>query len=284
LSGWRILREDRDYAVLLATLAASPREVVVKLAGPQASLSSDFDRTAAIARLARSRGEVATFDVLAVDVTYRAWPWRYLVMTRVPGVAWREVRPSHALYTALGEVVGRLHGIRFPECGEIGAYGQVLGGNNYHRALVERVHRRIANPAHAALFVALLRERATLFDGMQNGSLCHDDLNPNNILVVDLAEAGPAVAVIDFDSAWAGCPESDLARLELWRGMIGDGFWDAYLDEASVSPHYPERRPLFQLLWCLEYARPTPQHLADTARVCAELGVEPVTFQDARTP
>jgi aminoglycoside phosphotransferase (APT) family kinase protein len=284
LSGWRVVREDRDYAVITVTLAASSRDVVIKLAGPRAALTSDFDRTAAIAGLVRSRTDVATFDVLAVDVTYRAWPWRYIVMTRVPGVAWREVRSARNLYTALGEAVGRLHGIRFPACGEIGPDGHVLGGDIFHTALVERARRRIANPKHAALFVASLRERTALFDGMHTGALCHDDLNPHNILVTDTSATGPAVAVIDFDSAWAGCQESDLARLELWRGLIGDGFWEAYRANASLSPLYPERRPIYQLLWCLEYARSTPQHIADTARVCAELGIEPVTFKVAMAP
>ncbi|HZS88003.1 MAG TPA: fructosamine kinase family protein [Chloroflexota bacterium] len=104
-------------------------------------------------------------------------------------------------------------------------------------------------------------------------------------LTVAAAQDGmPSVGVIDFDSAWAGCPESDLARLELWRGIVGDGFREAYGSHVPVSPRYPERRPILQLLWCLEYARPTPQHHADTARICAELGIEPVTFKVAMAP
>ncbi|MGH2410114.1 MAG: fructosamine kinase family protein, partial [Chloroflexota bacterium] len=109
--------------------------------------------------------------------------------------------------------------------------------------------------------------------------LCHEDLNPYNILVHDDAGGLPTVAVIDFDSAWAGCSESDLARLEFWRGMVGEGFWKAYRSCASVDPRYPERRPFYQLLWCLEYASATPQHLADTAAVCRSLGIPPVTFR-----
>jgi fructosamine-3-kinase len=117
---------------------------------------------------------------------------------------------------------------------------------------------------------------------MHSGTLCHEDLNPHNLLVEDGEDHAPVVAMIDFDSAWAGCAESDLARLELWRGMIGDGFWEAYRATAPLSPSYPDRRPLYQLLWCLEYARSTPQHHADTARVCAELGIAPITFDACR--
>ena len=60
--------------------------------------------------------------------------------------------------------------------------------------------------------------------------------------------------------------------------MMGEGFWEAYQDYVAVSVRYPERRPIYQLLWCLEYARPTAQHLADTERVCTALGIAPVTF------
>jgi hypothetical protein len=51
------------------------------------------------------------------------------------------------------------------------------------------------------------------------------------------------------------------------------------LNPTSVSPTYPSRRALLQLLWCLEYAQPTPDHNAVTACVCAELGIPPVVFE-----
>jgi fructosamine-3-kinase len=85
-------------------------------------------------------------------------------------------------------------------------------------------------------------------------------------------------ALLDFDSAWASQGESDLARLELWRGMTGSEFLPAYEAIQPLKPGYRDRRPLYQLLWCLEYASPTPEHHADTATVCAELGIAPVRF------
>jgi len=45
-----------------------------------------------------------------------------------------------------------------------------------------------------------------------------------------------------------------------------------------VARGYEGRRPLYQLLWCLEYADASAQHAADTVRVCAELGIAPITF------
>ena len=284
VTGWRMLRHDQDYAVISVTLAGAEEGLIIKLAGPTAALPCSFDRTAAIVQLVRAQSNAPTFEALAVDVSYRDWPWRYLVMTRLPGAEWADIQPrrigpeAHALYAALGRTVGALHTIRFLFCGEIGPDGTVIDGSEYLPALVQRAARRIADPAHAALFAGLLREHAAVFAGMHTGTLCHEDLNPHNLLVVEREGQAPVVALIDFDSAWAGCAESDLARLELWRGMVGDGFWEAYRAIAPLSPSYPARRPLYQLLWCLEYARPTPQHHADTARVCAELGIAPITF------
>ncbi len=84
--------------------------------------------------------------------------------------------------------------------------------------------------------------------------------------------------LLDFDSAWAGSAESDLARLALWDGMSGEAFWSGYGLTRPLTPHEAERRLILQLLWCLEYAQPTPRHHADTARLCAALGVPPFTF------
>ncbi|MEW6093889.1 MAG: fructosamine kinase family protein, partial [Chloroflexota bacterium] len=79
--------------------------------------------------------------------------------------------------------------------------------------------------------------------------------------------------ILDFDKAWAGHHETDLARLELWEGMTSKAFWRSYRAICPADPLYKQRRPIYQLLWCLEYARPTAKHLADTQRVCAELGL-----------
>ncbi|MGI8826291.1 MAG: fructosamine kinase family protein [Chloroflexota bacterium] len=109
-------------------------------------------------------------------------------------------------------------------------------------------------------------------------TLTHEDLNPNNVLLTRDRSGWCLGGILDFDSAWAGCPESDLARLELWRGMTHPAFWDGYTTVVSIDDGYPARRPIFQLLWCLEYARPTRIHVADTARVCRALGVEAPAF------
>ncbi|HEX8682568.1 MAG TPA: fructosamine kinase family protein, partial [Ardenticatenaceae bacterium] len=81
---------------------------------------------------------------------------------------------------------------------------------------------------------------------------------------------------LDFDKAWAGHHESDLARLDLWQGMTSDSFWQGYQSIQSIDPLYPQRRTIYQLFWCLEYAQNSPEHLADTQRLCLELGISAI--------
>ncbi|MGH2514282.1 MAG: phosphotransferase, partial [Ktedonobacterales bacterium] len=169
-------------------------------------------------------------------------------------------------------------GIPFQRFGEVTPDGTVPFGAPFLPALAERVRRRVANPHHAELFLALMRERAALFADVEEAQLTHEDLNPNNILFQNDNGQWVLSGLLDFESAWAGCCESDLARLELWRGMTGDGFWEGYRSVRQVPPSYPLRRQLFQLLWCLEYGATTPRHLADTRAVCAALGIPAEAF------
>lgn len=272
-----------DYAVLVAQLAQPSLQVVTKIAGPRAPVACPFDRTAAIARLVRTYTTVPIFGVVAADVSYKHYPWRYMISTYQQGQRWSEVWPQldgmqlRDAYSQLGDAVARVHNIPFAEFGELAADATLPFGSTIIQALYIRARRRIKNPQIAERYIALLKERAGLFADAQPG-LTHDDLNPGNILFQQNQGRWQLSALLDWDSAWAGCPESDLARMELWQGMMGPGFREAYVAHRPISPSYPPRRPLYQLLWCLEYARTTLRHEEDTKRVCAELRVPAELF------
>jgi len=109
-------------------------------------------------------------------------------------------------------------------------------------------------------------------------TLCHEDLNPNN-LVFNIRDGQPElVGILDFESAWASTGESDLARLELWWMMAGTAIRQGYSDVANVATEYLMRRPLLQLLWCLEYAEQhaSVEQQALTNGVCTELGLSEI--------
>jgi aminoglycoside phosphotransferase (APT) family kinase protein len=275
-----------DYLVVLATLNLLAREIAIKLAGPDAPLACPFDRTATILRRVRAQTMLPVPEPLAHDCSAAAVPWRWSITTRLPGHRWSDVRrgwsaSEHAdAWAALGRAVAALHSLTFAAYGEIDATGAVSIGRPYAAALATRAALRIADRDHRARFVDLLAERADLFAARRAPSLSHDDLNPTNLLLLPdpHTERWELSGLLDFDSAWAGDRESDLARLALWDGMIGGPFWAAYGREGTLAPDEAERRLILQLLWCLEYAQPTARHHADTARICAALGLPTFTF------
>ncbi len=281
-----VVRRRRDYAVVIATLTRPSFPIAIKLAGPAAPLACPFERTAAILRLVRARTAVPVPEPLAQDVSYRDSRWRYAIMTALLGVPWYVARQRWTsaarrdAWAELGRAVAALHTITFPSCGEIGADGMVLDGQPYAAALAARADRRIADGRHRALFRRVIEERRELFAEAPAPCLSHEDLNPTNLLLALDArtERWRLSGLLDFDSAWAGNPESDLARLTLWQGMTGDPFWSAYGGGRPLTATETERRTVLQLLWCLEYAQPTARHHADTARSCTALGLPPILF------
>ena len=64
-------------------------------------------------------------------------------------------------------------------------------------------------------------ERASLFAEQTCSTLCHDDLQHTN-LIFRAGHAGWELAgVLDWDKAWAGPGESDIARMSFWDDMTG---------------------------------------------------------------
>jgi Ser/Thr protein kinase RdoA (MazF antagonist) len=284
---YRTILQSQDYAVIEVQLAPPAPHLLVKLAGPRAALAAPFDRTVVINRLVREKTRAPVPEVLAADVSYRDWPWRYLIMTYEHGETLASLRPLlkpaniNAVHQSIGEVVAELHSLLFPAFGEVGSDGAIVDPTSYLTAILARAERRIGAPPYRQLFASVLAERADVFAAVYQAALTHEDLNPTNILLRQEGERWYLSAIVDFDSAWAGNPESDLARLDLWRGMASEAFWKTYAERHPRSPGYLERRPVLQLLWCLEYAAPTPEHRADTATVCRELGIPPISFRSA---
>jgi fructosamine-3-kinase len=302
------LRQRDDYVVLRLTarLPGPGRlaiPLLVKLAGPHAPLAGAFERTARLHEIVRSQTTVPVAEVLAADASYARWPWRYLVTTILPGREWAAVRPTldaaalADVHAQLGDAVGQLHAIRLPAFGDVPDDPSTAADTDladtasptrpprpaplarpptrlpWPEALAARARAMITHPALLDTFLDVLEARADLLSDVRDARLCHDDLHGHNLLLRYVEGRWRLSGILDFDKAWAGHPETDLARLELWRGMTAPSFWPAYRAHQPIADDYPLRRPLYQLLWCLEYGRRTPAHLADTRRVCHDLGL-----------
>jgi aminoglycoside phosphotransferase (APT) family kinase protein len=275
----RIGNQHPDYLVLLARLRHPSLQVVVKVAGPAAPLGCPFDRTAMLHHLVVARTSIPMPEVIAVDVSYRTWPWRYFIKTHIPGREWavvqRQMSPAELAeaYGQIGNAVAQLHAIHFPTFGELAVDGSVPGDQAYVIALAERASKAIPGAQWRERFLSLLEQQRLLFRGVCQPGLCHEDLHKYNIIFQHRRGQWRLATILDFDKAWAGHHETDLARLELWKGMTSKEFWPPYQAICPIDPLYTQRRPIHQLLWCLEFARTTPEHLADTQRLCAELGL-----------
>lgn len=279
VQNFTLANERSAYLVLLLTLRQPALDIVVKLAGPVAQAARDFDRTERLHQIVQAHTTIPVPETIAVDVTMERWPWRFCIREQMPGQEWASVRRSldaHLLGDAqrqLGDAVGQLHSIRFASFGEIDADGPFGAGSDWPTALLERSRRAIRPGRLRALFLAAFNRHQDLLTSVVGARLCHDDLHQHNILFRRDGERWQLAAIVDFDKAWAGHRETDLARLDLWRGMTGPQFWAGYEQHCPVDADYPRRRAFYQLLWCLEYARPTARHEADTRRICAELGL-----------
>jgi aminoglycoside phosphotransferase (APT) family kinase protein len=162
-------------------------------------------------------------------------------------------------------VLAALRSVQLPSFGELDADGRP-DGSTLLAALHRRAELRIADPQRRSLFQRVLAQEAALFPDVDGAVLVHDDLHSANLLVAD---DGELTAVLDWDKAWAGPADGDLART---------AFWDGLPDLEPDSPvHVPERRlHVQQLLWCLEREDGSARHVADTSALCRRLGVPPL--------
>ncbi len=283
--------QDDSYVVASVDTTRPAMRLVVKLEIPDKRPHRRFDSMAAIARMVRRQTEVPTFEVIAVDVSRSTWPCNVLIVTDVTGVTWAELYPrlsptsrAHA-QRQIGRAAAQIHTLALDRFGAIESDASIVGHDAAIAALQAKARQRIRTPVHRRLMLDLLEHRACVFATVAGPQLTHEDMNPNNLLF-EMRDDEPVLSgVLDFESAWAGVADSDLARLELWRLTRGPALRDGYADVADIPAEYVLRRPILQLLWCLEYAddHTSTAHEADTAGVCAEIGIPPIMFKPDAT-
>lgn len=252
LTGCRVGNRHHDYMVLLLELRRPSARAVMKLAGPEAALSCPFDRTAVLHQVVSAGTHIRMPEALAVATSYRDVPWRYFIKSYIPGQEWAVVRPqlsSEELFDAfrqIGRAVALLHSIRFPSFGELAADGGVDSGRSYLAALAEHARQAIRSARLSGLFSLVLERHRALFLDLHEASLCHEDLHQHNILFEHRLGRWHLITILDFDEACAGHHETDLVRLDLWRGMPRREFWQSYETIRPVEPLYQQRRPIHQ--------------------------------------
>ena len=265
------------HAVLLVTVESSPYPVVLKVAGPDDQRPIDFDRTAAVIALAQAAG-VPVPAVVAVDSTYRAGPWRYLMLEHVAGTEWRDVRPlldDDGVAAAHEQMADALLAIQSVRLGSFGEVDEGLPRPDLLGALRRRADRLITDERARRSFAAVLDRDAGLFVAPeQTSTLSHDDLHHGNLVFRPVRGRWQLVGVLDWDKAWAGPAESDVARMAFWDDMTGPAFWEVYRSAVPMIDGWAERMLIYQLLWCLEFNSTSARHQLDTLRLRRQLRVD----------
>ena len=271
-----VVRSGSHDAVLQLTVGASSRRLVLKASAPDDARPIDYERTATVTELARAAG-TPTPAVLAVDTSCRAGPWRYLLLEHVEGLEWRKLRgrlddhEARSAHRQIAAAVLSMQSVHFSSFGELDGLGQ-SAGHDLRTALRARAELRIKNERARDLFEHLLDREADLFEP-QTSVLCHDDLHHGNLIFRASPSGWRLAAVLDWDKAWAGPRESDIARMTFWDDMTGPGFWEVYRAEVPSTAGELQRMPIYQLLWCLEYDDHSARHLADTDALRRQLGL-----------
>lgn len=266
-----------DGALVRLKVRRFPGRLVLKLARPDRQPAIDLQRTAAVMALAGHAG-VPVSRVLSADATGRLGGWQHLLSEHVEGRVWREVRPlltSDQLRAAHGQIAAALlalRSVRLPGWGELDR-AAAPAAVPLPVALHERVRLRVQRPAARAVAEQLVERSASLLTAATAPALCHDDLHHQNLVLHHGPDGWRLAAVLDWDKAWAGPEDSDLARLAFWDDMTGPGFWSAYRAAVPPADGEEERWAVHQLLWCLEYDVPTQRHRGDTEALCRRLGL-----------
>ncbi len=274
-----LLKDRPDYQVWKADLGRPDKSLIIKLAGETAQYASSFEHTAVIHRLVKEHTAIPMPEVLLAGRAGPNWPWQVFIKTYIPGQELAVIRPTlttnemHSVQAQVGDAVAQIHSISLAGFGTLDAHGLVEDPRPAAEALEAHARRIIPHPADIELFLAALEPRRSLFAGVQPASLCHEDLHAHNLIFTYANDSWQLATILDFEKAWAGPRESDLARMELWK-MTAKPFWQAYNARAPLHPGYPQRRALFQLLWCLEVAWGDAGHQATTAALLRELGLK----------
>jgi len=144
----------------------------------------------------------------------------------------------HALMREMGAVLARIHGLSLVQGGDIRAEGIVPRDA---AAYLERILARgdwaaghgLIDAQEAALF------RALPMPSMAGTSLCHGDFHAVQCVVL----GGRIAAVVDWDKAWSGNPQIDLAVTHAYLESYCPAeplahFFMGYLAHRSLPPGY----------------------------------------------
>ncbi|WP_162250285.1 phosphotransferase family protein [Cellulomonas sp. Root485] len=265
-----LLGSSATHAVLL--VRAGTTRLVLKVAAADTRPGLDLARSAAAQELARRAG-VPAGTVVAAGVDAEVPAVQYLLQEEVQGSEWRTVRPQlrpAELARAYADIAGAVLALQSVTIPSFGALDDPAP-RGLLDALHTRVDLRIPEGARRQQAHDVLHDHADLFRAPDRPTLTHDDLHHANLLFRRDKSGWVLAGILDWDKAWAGSAEADVARMAFWDGMTDPVFWSVYREGVPERDGWARRAEVYQLLWCLEYDVDTARHRQDTAALVARL-------------
>jgi hygromycin-B 7''-O-kinase len=172
----------------------------------------------------RSASEMHVPETLA---TGHAWPWPYLVMTRLPGTSWHQARlgeaERHAVARQLGASVRRLHDLPPPA----GQFWERDWLAEFRATCVERQRR------YGCLPERLIEQiDGYLLPPRPDRRLVHADLHDHHVLV----DSARLLGIIDWGDAIVADPYYELPALYLNTFGGDKRLLQAFLDGYGWTP------------------------------------------------
>jgi Ser/Thr protein kinase RdoA (MazF antagonist) len=187
------------------------------------SLSGSWQKEALVAGWIGGRARLPIPRWLRVDERRNMIPFRFALMTWLPGVTVRSLIGTDgidAAYRQMGALLRRLHAIPMT------AYGYIFGdgirqpiptNDEYMRAAFDQAFRQFRKQAGDEILTRRLEQQAQArFPLLQHSAgavFCHDDLQQGNVLAErDGNGTLQLTGLIDFGNARAGDALFDLAK------------------------------------------------------------------------
>jgi Ser/Thr protein kinase RdoA (MazF antagonist) len=159
-----------------------------------------------------------------IDQTRTRLPFRFALTNYLPGVPAEQLKDDPGItdvYRQMGALIRKLHGVKMPGYGHIGAKGvtRPLATNaEFMRAIIGETFERFLHfGGDVALAAKLRRFLEARFDAVvpfsEGPVFAHDDVHPNNVLVMREADGRLRLSgLIDFGNVRAADAVYDLAK------------------------------------------------------------------------
>lgn len=204
---------------------------------------------------------VPTPQVVARDDSGTVLPLAYLLMTRLEGVRLADVRDRLSeddgvtIHRQMGQILRRIHSIRFAQCGEISGGELIAAGSNadYVRAMFARQLQDFDALGGLVELRGAMRRFVARHDSTltisQGGVLCHNDYVDGNIHVTRTGHGWQVSGVVDVERAVVADPLFDVARTTRTSSAWSTAFGAGYGVRAGVDD---EPLALYELYHVLE--------------------------------